>query len=92
MRFQETLCDVLTVKSQMQETIPENGQDVKLKLVVQNKNKVDLPLSITVSVQAIKHNGTLSSTIKKEMMEVTLQRSKGETVSTKRKNEMQKRK
>lgn len=68
------------IKSHMQETSAEKGKDVKLKLVMQNKNRVDLPLSITISVQAIKHNGTPRTTIKKEIMEVTLQPSKGETM------------
>lgn len=63
----------------MQESIPENGKDVMLKLVMQNKNKVDLPLSLSVSVQAIRHNGTPSTTIKKEVMEVTVQHNSGET-------------
>lgn len=75
----QQLCNVLTIKSSIQEAVPENGKDVKLKLVVQNKNKVDVTLSITISVQAIKHNGTPSTNIKKEMMEVTLQHGKGET-------------
>lgn len=54
---------------------------MKLQLVMQNKNKVDVTLLISISVQAIKHNGTPSASIKKETMEVTLQRGKGETMN-----------
>lgn len=54
---------------------------MELELEVHSKNKEDVPLSIVVSVQAMKHNGTPGANIKKEMMEVTLQPDQGETVA-----------
>lgn len=50
---------------------------MKLKLVVHNKSKVDMPLSVATSVQAMRHNGTPGANIKNEVTEVTLQPSKG---------------
>lgn len=59
-----------------EEAKPENGKDVKLKLVVHNKSKVDMPLSVATSVQAMRHNGMPGANIKNEVTEATLQPSK----------------
>ncbi|XP_075880480.1 protein-glutamine gamma-glutamyltransferase E-like [Nelusetta ayraudi] len=59
-----------------EEDKPENGKDVKLKLVVRGTNKDDLRLSVTISVQAMRYNGTPAAKLKKEVTEATLQPSK----------------
>lgn len=56
---------------------PENGKDVNLALVVHSRNRVDMPLSIVVSVQTMRHNGTPSANIKNEVTEATLQPNQG---------------
>lgn len=71
------LCKVLIIKSRHQVAKPENGKDVNLTLVVRSKNTVDMPLSIAVGVQAMRHNGTPSANIKNEVKEATLQPSEG---------------
>lgn len=65
----------------LQVTKPVNGKDVSLKLVVHSKNTVAMPLSVVISVQAMRYNGTAGANIKSEVTEKTLQPGKGETVT-----------
>lgn len=65
----------------LQVTIPKNGEDVSLKLVVHSKNTVDMPLSVNVSVQAMRHNGTPAVNIQSEVKQGTLQPGKGDSSS-----------
>lgn len=65
----------------LQVTKPENGKDVSLKLVVHSKNTVVMPLSVVISVQAMRHNGRAGANIKSEVTEKTLSPGKGETVT-----------
>lgn len=65
----------------LQVTKPENGKDVQLKLVVTSKTTVELQLSINISVQAMKHEGTPAANIQSEVKEVTLQPQKGASSS-----------
>lgn len=61
----------------LQVTKPENGKDVKLKLAVTSRTSVQLQLSINISVQAMKHNGTAAANIQSEVREDALQPGKG---------------
>uniref|UniRef100_UPI0037E79CDB protein-glutamine gamma-glutamyltransferase E-like n=1 Tax=Semicossyphus pulcher TaxID=241346 RepID=UPI0037E79CDB len=51
---------------------PENGQDVSLNLVLSSESTADRPLSISISIQAMKYNGKLGETIKTEKKKETL--------------------
>lgn len=66
----------------LQVSRPENGKDVYLKLVVTSKTSVALQLSINISVQAMRHNGTPVVNILSEVKEETLQPRKGDSSST----------
>lgn len=65
----------------LQVTKPRNGKDVKLKLVVHSKNTVAMPLSVSISVQAMRYNGRAGANIKCEVTERMLQPGKGEAVT-----------
>lgn len=71
------LCPVL-----LQVSRPENGKDVNLKLVVTSNTSVALQLSINITVQAMRHNGTPAVNILSEVTEETLQPWKGDSSST----------
>ncbi|XP_029920271.1 protein-glutamine gamma-glutamyltransferase E-like [Myripristis murdjan] len=65
------------VSLQLEEvSTPVNGQDVELKLLVHSSNGVSRPVSINISVQAMKYTGTPAATIQKEKKEETLQADK----------------
>ncbi|XP_034724648.1 protein-glutamine gamma-glutamyltransferase 5-like [Etheostoma cragini] len=53
-------------------TPPKNCEDVRLMLVLQSKNSAAMQLSINISVQAIRHNGSPAGTIQTEVKEETL--------------------
>nr|XP_046240951.1 protein-glutamine gamma-glutamyltransferase 6 [Scatophagus argus] len=55
---------------------PMNGKDVSLKLVLHSKSAVAMQLSINISVQAMRYNGTPAANIKSEVKEETLQPGK----------------
>lgn len=65
----------------LQVSRPENGKDVTLKLVVTSKTSVALQLSINISVQAMRHNGTPAANILSEVKEETLQPREGDSSS-----------
>uniref|UniRef100_A0A674MLG2 Protein-glutamine gamma-glutamyltransferase 2 n=1 Tax=Takifugu rubripes TaxID=31033 RepID=A0A674MLG2_TAKRU len=60
----------------------KNGKDVNLKLVVTSNTSVALQLSINITVQAMRHNGTPAVNILSEVTEETLQPWKGDSSST----------
>lgn len=72
---------MLAVVLLLQVSRPENGKDVNLKLVVTSKTTVALQLSISISVQAMRHNGTPAVNILSEAKEETLQPRKGDSSS-----------
>lgn len=61
----------------LQVSQPENGKDVRVKLMVRSKNTVAMPLSVNISVQAMSHKGTPVTNIQRELMEETLQPGEG---------------
>lgn len=65
----------------LQVSRPENGKDVDLKLVVTSKTSGALQLSINISVQAMRHNGTPADNILSEVTEEKLQPWKGDSSS-----------
>lgn len=69
------VCVVLQVSK------PDNGKDVSLNLVVHSKSTVAIPLTINISVQAMKYNGTPAAKIQSEKKEETLQPTKGDSSS-----------
>lgn len=96
-RFQKTLALFLGVLSKVQHKAsihisclirvvlqvakPENGKDVSLNLVLHNKCPVDLPLSIIISVQAMKHVGTPAATLLTQEKDDMLEQGKGDPCS-----------
>lgn len=66
----------------LQVSRPENGKDVTLKLVVTSKTSVALRLSINISVQAMRHNGTPAANVLSELRDETLQPGKGHSSSS----------
>lgn len=64
-----------------QVTRPENGKDVKLELVLTSKTTVALQLSINISVQAMRYNGTPAVDIQSEVKDETLQPNTGDSSS-----------
>lgn len=73
--------DIKACHVTLQVTKPENGKDVSLRLVVHSKNNVAMMLSVGISVQAMRHNGTPGANIKNEVVEKRLQRGRGETAT-----------
>lgn len=71
------ICPVL-----LQVSRPENGKDVTLKLVVTSKTSAALQLSINISVQAMRHNGTPAANILSEVKEEKLPPWKGDSSSS----------
>lgn len=65
----------------LQVTRPENGKDVKLELVLTSKTTVALQLSINISVQAMRYNGTPAVDIQSEVKDETLQPNTGDSSS-----------
>lgn len=65
----------------LQVTVPKNGEDVSLKLVVHSKNTVYMLLSVNISVQAMRHNGTPAVNIQRVAKQETLQPGKGDSSS-----------
>lgn len=59
---------------------PENGKDVRLKLMVHSENTVAMPLSINISVQAMSHNSNPATNIQRELREETLQPGGGDAL------------
>lgn len=60
-----------------------NGQDVSLKLVLQSEITADRPLSLNISVQGMRYNGSPAVNIQSEVKEGTLQPGKGDASSSK---------
>lgn len=58
-----------------------NGQDVSLKLVLHSESAAVRPLSINISVQAMRYNGTPAVNIASEVKEETLQPGIGDSSS-----------
>uniref|UniRef100_A0A8D3CMR5 Protein-glutamine gamma-glutamyltransferase 2 n=1 Tax=Scophthalmus maximus TaxID=52904 RepID=A0A8D3CMR5_SCOMX len=56
---------------------PLNGKDVKLDLVLRSESRVARPLSINISVQAMRYNGSAVAHIQTEVKEEILQPGKG---------------
>ncbi|XP_071778626.2 protein-glutamine gamma-glutamyltransferase E [Centroberyx gerrardi] len=52
---------------------PVNGQEVSLKLVLHSKDSAARPLSVNISIQAMKYTGNPAANIKTEVTEETLQ-------------------
>ena len=65
----------------LQVTPPTNGKDVMLKLVLQSKSSVARQLSIDITVQARKYNGTPAAKIQHEVKDKTLEPGEGESSS-----------
>ncbi|XP_039654545.1 protein-glutamine gamma-glutamyltransferase 5-like [Perca fluviatilis] len=57
-------------------TPPKYCEDVRLMLVLQSKSSAAMPLSINISVQAMRYNGAPAGTIQTEVKEETLQPGK----------------
>ncbi|KAM3622381.1 uncharacterized protein V6R79_024014 [Siganus canaliculatus] len=55
---------------------PVNGADVSLKLLVQSRSSDSRPLSINISVQAMRYNGAPAGKIQSEVTEQTLEPGK----------------
>ncbi|XP_034724646.1 protein-glutamine gamma-glutamyltransferase 5-like isoform X3 [Etheostoma cragini] len=53
-------------------TLPKYCKDVRLMLVLQSKNSAAMQLSINISVQAMRYNGSPAGTIQTEVKEETL--------------------
>lgn len=68
----------------LQVTRPENGKDVNLELVVTSKTTVALQLSINISVQTMRYNGTPAVNIQGEVKDQTLQPYTGSALKLKR--------
>lgn len=68
-------CGVLQVSK------PMNGRDVSLKLVLGTEGNAARPLSINISVQAMRYNGSPAMTIQTEVKKETLQPGRGESSS-----------
>ncbi|XP_069568731.1 protein-glutamine gamma-glutamyltransferase 2 isoform X1 [Brachyistius frenatus] len=51
---------------------PTDGKDVSLKLVMRSDSAVARPLSVNISVQAMRYNGSPAATIQTEATEATL--------------------
>ena len=58
-----------------------NGEDLSLRLVVHGQNTVARLLSVNISVQTMRYNGSLASNIQTETKEETLQPWQGDSVS-----------
>lgn len=56
----------------LQVSRPENGKDVKLELVVTSKATVALQLSINISAQVMRNNGTPAGNVQAEVKDETL--------------------
>ncbi|XP_039971498.1 protein-glutamine gamma-glutamyltransferase 2 [Xiphias gladius] len=52
---------------------PTNGKDVSLKLVLRSESSVARPLSVSISVEAMRYNGSPAVNIQTEEKEATLQ-------------------
>lgn len=61
----------------LQVSEPLNGEDVRLKLVMHSEIKVPRPLSIKISAQGMRYNGSPVVKIQNEVKEETLQPQKG---------------
>ncbi|XP_057700836.1 protein-glutamine gamma-glutamyltransferase E [Corythoichthys intestinalis] len=59
---------------------PKYGQDVQLKLVLSSESKVDRNLSIHITVEALRYNGTFVATVHTQVKEETLKPSTELTV------------
>lgn len=57
---------------------PVNGQDVSLNLVLHSDSPAARPLSINISVQAMRYNGSPAVNIQTDVKEETLQPGKGD--------------
>lgn len=66
----------------LQVSRPENGKDVNLRLVVTSETSAVLQLSINISVQAMRHNGTPAVTLLSQVKEETLLPGKGDSSSS----------
>ncbi|XP_018533750.1 LOW QUALITY PROTEIN: protein-glutamine gamma-glutamyltransferase 2-like [Lates calcarifer] len=55
---------------------PMDGKDVSLRLVLHSESSVARPLSINISVQAMKYNGSPAANIQTELKEETLEPGK----------------
>ncbi|XP_061687512.1 protein-glutamine gamma-glutamyltransferase E [Syngnathoides biaculeatus] len=53
-------------------SVPEYGKDVQLKLALSSDSRVERKLSVTVSVQAMRYNGTLVAAVQSEVKKETL--------------------
>ncbi|XP_041834883.1 protein-glutamine gamma-glutamyltransferase 5 [Melanotaenia boesemani] len=53
-------------------SIPRNGEDVRMKLVLNSDSSVPRTLSVNISVQAMQHNGSPAGNIQTEVTEQTL--------------------
>ncbi|KAF0035592.1 hypothetical protein F2P81_013350 [Scophthalmus maximus] len=62
---------------EVQVSKPLNGKDVKLDLVLRSESRVARPLSINISVQAMRYNGSAVAHIQTEVKEEILQPGKG---------------
>ncbi|KAG7495423.1 protein-glutamine gamma-glutamyltransferase E-like [Solea senegalensis] len=59
---------------------PKNGEDVNLRLVLHSESSFARPLSIAISVQVMRHNGTPAVNLQKDVKEETLQPGKDLTI------------
>lgn len=62
-----------------------NGQDVSLKLMLHSESAAVTALSITISVQAMRYNGTPAVNITSELKEATLQPGRGDRLFSRQK-------
>lgn len=62
----------------LQVSRPRNGKDVKLRLVVSSQTNVPVQLSISIHVQAMRHNGAADASIQTELKDATLPPGEGD--------------
>lgn len=75
------LCITASYCAVLQVYKPVDGKDVSLKLVLSSDSSVPRPLSINISVQAVRYNGQPAVNIQTEKTEQTLLPGKGDAVS-----------
>lgn len=64
----------------LQVSKPKDGEDVSLKLVLNSESRTARPVSINISVQAMRYNGSPVENIQSEVKEETLLPGKGESI------------
>ncbi len=75
LHFSLLFCVVLQV------TIPKNGEDVDLKLVLHSESTAAMKLHISIGVQAMTYNNKVAVNIQEDKVEKTLQPGDGESSS-----------